>query len=145
MLLCAKHYLQLYTICGRDLYVMGFTSGHTDAGSDDSPSIKLDLINHDDAEFIFPDNDGDDMLENKGDLWKIPISHFGLNEECLMKGDISKVTLINGGSDGWDIASIVTMLCSGDNCDLLTVNLGVDRWLDGDDEYIYREFTLHLI
>ena len=59
--------------------MMGFTSGDSDAGSDHSPSIKLDLTNHNDGEITFPGNDGDDMVENKGDLWKIPISHFSFN------------------------------------------------------------------
>ena len=52
--------------------MMGFTSGDSDAGSDHSPSIKLDVINHNDDEITFPDNNGDDMLENKGDLWFTP-------------------------------------------------------------------------
>ena len=123
--------------------MMAFTTGNQYAGSDNSPSIKLDLTNHDDDDVTLPDNKGDDMLENKGDLWKIPISHFSFNRQCLTKDDVIKVTLINGGNDGWQIASVITMLCYGDNCDLLTANLGVNRWLDGDQNYQDREFTLH--
>ena len=37
------------------------------------------------------------------------------------------VTILNGGSDGWNIESVVTKLHRGNEYDLLTVNMDVKR------------------
>ena len=77
--------------------------------------------------------EGNDMSKDKGDLWAFKISNFKFGTCISKKSDISGVTILNGGSDGWNIESIVTMLHMGHEYDLLTVNMDVKRWIDGND------------
>ena len=124
---------------------MGFTSGPKYAGSDDSPFIEIDLYNHEERRVRFPDNPGDDMVKNKGDLCTIPISHFGFRKKCINRGDIRKVAVMQGGNDGWNIKSIVTMVSTtgGKSPYLpLTVDMNINRWIDGDGLDSQRELTL---
>ena len=119
---------------------MGFTSGLNNAGSDNSPFIEIDLCNHEEKRVRFPDNPGNDMVRNKGDLWTIPISKFGFRTKCIRKGDIRKVAVEDGGNDGWNIQSIVTMgLTQGNEYLLLSVNMDVNHWIDGDGNSVSQQ------
>ena len=70
-------YLFIGLGCISEVYVMGFTGDKNDAGSDDSPYLFLYLTNLETGYALFPDNTGNDMEQNKGDFWRIPISAFG--------------------------------------------------------------------
>ena len=79
------------------------------------------------------------MFANKGDMWKIPIkAGFGFRS-CITKCSIRQVNLKEGGSDGWNIESIMTLLYTG-KYEILTANFHVNRWIDKNDghqpEYI---------
>ena len=117
--------------CATHLYVMAFTSGLKDAGSDTAHSVGLYSKEH--KYVTLPNNPGNDMTRNKGDLWTIPIEQFGFEEKCIWKDDISNVAIENGGDGGWNIGSIVTMIGEENTTfALLTANMGVNRWVDGD-------------
>ena len=70
--------------CGTELYVMAFTSGVRNAGSDDSPHMTIELTTHEKKDVTLYDRPGDDMYPNKGDLWEFRISllHFS-TDKCI--------------------------------------------------------------
>ena len=129
--MCMYVYNYAESHCATHLYVMAFTSGLKHAGSDTHHSVGLYVKEH--KYVTLPNNPGDDMTPNKGDLWTIPIEQFGFEEKCIWKDDISNVVIENGGNDGWNIGSIVTMIGEKNTTfALLTANMGVNRWVDGD-------------
>ena len=120
--------------CGSDIYVMAFTSGIKSAGSDHSPYMTIVLATGERKDVRFYNRDGDDMSPNKGDLWQFKISSLYFNTDtCIEKDDITQIILHSGGSDGWNIESIVTILGSGISYQLLTANMHVNRWLDSNE------------
>ena len=130
------------TCCLTTLYVMGFTSGLKRAGSDDDPFIEIRLFNGEKKTVRFPDNSGNDMVRKKGDLWTIPFSKFGF-KSCVKKGNVESVVVKPGGNDGWNIQSIVTMVStSGSEKQLLTSDMGVNRWIDGNGPSAEKQFQL---
>ena len=130
------------TCCLTTLYVMGFTSGITHAGSDHLPFIEIGLFNGEKKTVQFPNNPGNDMVGNKGDLLVIPFSKFGF-KSCVKKGNIESVVVTPGGKDGWNIQSIVTMVSKSDSeKQLLTSDLGVNRWIDGNGPITQKQFPL---
>ena len=120
---------------------MGFTSGLQDAQSHHSPYLQISLKNNEEGTVIFPDNPGD-MVQNKGDLWEINKSSFGFSVTCVTKKDIHSVTIKQGGNDGWNIKSIATMIRSGSKFQILTADMNVNRWIDGDQQLFHRSYTL---
>ena len=130
------------TCCLTTLYVMGFTSGLKRAGSDDDPFIEIRLFNREKKTVRFPDNSGNDMVRKKGDLWTIPFSKFGF-KSCVKKGNVESVVVKPGGNDGWNIQSIVTMVStSGSEKQLLTSDMGVNRWIDGNGPSAEKQLQL---
>ena len=123
----------IYTVadgCISTVYVMGFTSGIVTAESDHRPYLQISLQNNEEGTVIFPDVPGDDMVQNKGDLWEINLSSFGFSMTCITK------------RDGWNIQSIATMICSGSKFQILTADMNVNRWIDGDDQPFKRSYSL---
>ena len=130
------------TCCLTTLYVMGFTSGIKSAGSDHQPFIEIGLFNGEKKRVQVPDNPGNDMVYNKGDLWVIPFYKFGF-KSCVKKGNIKSVVVIPGGKDGWNIQSIVTMVSKRNSeKQLLTSDTGVNRWIDGNGSITQKQFPL---
>jgi hypothetical protein len=135
--------IQLY--CGTNrFFVMAFTSGDSSAGSDTSHRIELQLDNdHHTYTADLYDRDGDDMQENKGDLWTLPPSGFNIRG-CLTKDRIKKVTIVAGGSDGWKIESIITVLQAESTYKVVTANIHYDAWVE-DDVSQHRRVPLFLV
>jgi hypothetical protein len=53
--------------------------------------------------------------------------------------------LAEGGNDGWLVDSVVTFGCINDvGCSLLTMDMDVLRWIDGNGAPDRREFPLTL-
>ena len=127
--------------CASYLYVIAFTSNLGHAGSDDSPYIYIVLRSGEAQHLMLYDRPGNDMLENKGDLWRIPIRQFHFREHCISKNSISQVLIKQGGNDGWNIESIMTML----DYDILTVDFHINRWIDGNGDLSHRQFALRLV
>ena len=128
----------------------GFTSGATYAGSDDHPYICITLTTGETRERLLHDlQPADDMTQNKGDLWKIPISSFGFRNPCVTKNCISRVMLraqpIPNGNDGWKIESIMTVIKLGGSYCLLTADIGVNRWVDADSDASRKIFYLRKV
>ena len=118
---------------------MAFTTGVHGAGSDHSPHMTIELTTREVIDVDLYNRPGDDMYPNKGDLWHFTISLLGYM--CITKYDIKEIIIHNGGSDGWNIESIVTILRSGSSYEVLTANMYVNCWVDsnqGDEELQYR-------
>lgn len=130
--------------CGSELYVMAFTSGVKGAGSNDSPHLTL-AVGTETRTVTLYDRPGDDMDKDKGDLWEFSISKLLLKDTCVEKADFKKITLENGGSNGWNIESIITFLRSGNSYDMLTADMHINRWLDSDRGLEYRQYNLKLV
>ena len=128
--------------CISTLYVIGFTSGIPAAGSDNSPFVEIRLFNGLTKSRRFPDNPGNDMFPNKGDLWVIPIARFGFLRSCITRGMVQSVTVKPGGNDGWNIKSIVTLVGSGNGEHVLTEDLNANRWIDGNGPASQKAFPL---
>ena len=125
---------------------MAFTSGSSSAGSNDSPSISIHLINGAARNQRLPDLPGDDMAKNKGDLWSLPIYNFHFGR-CITKNAISHVIIEAEGNDGWKIRSIMTVLeyDGYNNYDILSVDFNVNRWIDRDDDPNHKRFPLNIV
>ena len=129
-------------LCLSTLYVMAFTSGLTHAGSDAGHTIEIQA-NGQVRNVRLYDRPGDDMLEHKGDLWRISFGSFYFSDNCINIGDIQTVSIIESSNDGWNIDSIVTMVKdSAGGVQVLTQNLDVFRWVDGNDLHSHRRFQL---
>ena len=112
----------------------------THASSTDFPYIELDLTSFEDGEVRFPNNPGADMLQNKADLWTIPISDFRFQASCIWKDNVTDISIRNGGNDGWYINSLLTVLSDGDAYVVLSADMNVNRWVDGDSTTAGRLF-----
>ena len=111
-----------------------FTSGGLSARP---PSLKLrlHLTNNEAGEVVLSDNPGYDVLQEGVNEWVIPISDFNFQKSCIWKEDIQAVAISN---DGWNVESIATKLHDGSTYTLLTADVGVYSWVDGD-----YKLTLH--
>ena len=138
--------------------MLGFTSGKKSAQSDDLPFIEITLQNDKTRKLRFPDdNKIDHMTKNRGDIWEFPL--FFKNEQfegsCVERADIKSVVVKQGGNNGWNIKSIVTFVRTDSEVlqlltiealpsQMLTVDLEVYRWIDGDSASDRKEFSLTL-
>ncbi len=122
-------------------YVLAFTSTVKDGGSDQSHQVELTIGGVAKKRTLY-DRVGDDMLSNKGDLWKMKISNFS-SSSCVKLGDIQRVAIVAANNDGWNIDSIVTMVKDVyGKTFILTQDLDVFRWVDGDAKPEYKRFNL---
>ena len=96
-----------------------------------------------------PNRPGDDMYPNKGDLWKLDIESFHFSKFCITKEDIRGVTIEQGGNDGWNIESIMTVLHSQtwlqQPYEMITANMHVNRWIDGNGPASQRKYELNMV
>ena len=111
------------------IYVWAFTSGIDYARSVDKHLIVMNSQGYSKG-VPFP---GEEMEKNKGDLWKIPMDSFGFPSGCVTPHQIDLLSIQAGGSNGWNIKSIVTtgILSNGNDC-FLTANFDVYKWIDTD-------------
>ena len=133
------------TVCGTHLYVMAFTSGYSHAGSDDSPILYVYLNGQKRGHYVpLYDRAGDDMYPNKGDIWKYSISSL-LDTTCISKGDIRSIAIHNGGNDGWNIESVMTVLRGSNYYAIVSADMDIYRWIDGDGSNYERQLDLHIV
>ena len=85
---------------------------------------------------------GDEYYKHKGDLWKYNIASFHFPFSCLTISKIQRVSIIEYSFDGWNIDSIVTLVGAGGRFQVLTQDLDVNRWVDGDGGPTSRRFEL---
>ena len=127
--------------CLDKLYIMAFTSGRRNAGSDDGHAIEI-LAGGRVRSLRLYDRPGNDYYPHKGDLWKYNIASFHFPFSCLTISNIQRVSIIENSNDGWNIDSIVTLVGARGRFQVLTQNLDVNRWIDGNDHHTHRRFTL---
>ena len=108
---------------------MAFISGLPDAGSDIVHNIQLQYFGHVQTMTLY-DRPGNDFLSNKGDLWDFSLRLSGY----ITLSAIQRVSIVAGGSDGWNIESIITLVRDSEGrIQVLTRDFDVDRWIDDDN------------
>ena len=127
--------------CLDKLYIMAFTSGRRNAGSDDGHTVEI-LAGGYVRNLRLYNRPGDDYAKHKGDLWKFNIDSFYFPFSCLTISKIQTVSIIESSDDGWNIDSIVTLVGVNGSFKVLTQDLDVNRWIDGDGHYTHRRFAL---
>ena len=109
---------------------MAFTSDESFSGSDDSKNIYM-KVNGIERVKQLPDLPGDDYLGGKGDLWKLSLRNFFGFYGCTKVDDVEEIALINSGTDGWNIDSIVTYLVVDRyTYQQSSVDLNIFQWVD---------------
>ena len=126
--------------CLDSLYIMAFTSGLKNAGSDVDHAVAITLANGVTKVSLLPDLKGNDYLKHKGDLWKISFERHFKIYFCVKKHDIKNIYIVESGNDGWNIETIVTFIKSGNDYELATSDFHVNRWIDGNSKYESRRF-----
>lgn len=72
-------------------------------------------------------------------------SDFGLTE-CVRKVDIEGVSIVPVSRDGWNVKTVVTFVCKYDNdCHLLTQDIDIYYWIDGDGGSNGQPLVLSLV
>ena len=128
---------------------MAFTSGVADGGADSGHEVSMRLTSGETRSVILPDLPGDDYLAHKGDLWKLHIHndfHFG---GCIYISQIASIALQEHSNDGWNVDSIVTFFRDdhdgGPSYHVATMDVDVNRWIDGDGHHSHQHFELTLV
>ena len=124
--------------CLTTLYVMAFTSDETASGTNTYHGIQLEY-NGMEQNLTLYNRPGIEFEANKGDLWNFSLP------SCTTLHEITGVSVVANGDDGWNIKSIVTWVQDANNMtQLLTEDFDVYRWVDGDDNLDYLRFRLTL-
>ena len=123
---------------------MAFTSDQPNAATLDTKIIQME-VNTEIREKPLPFSRGFTYTRSKGDLWKLNmIEFFGFATSCITEDEVKRIEIINEGSDGWVIDSIVTYLVIDNrHYKQSSVDLEVFREID-DDTPEHRTFELHL-
>ena len=124
---------------------MAFTSGLRHAGSDSGHSVQIRLTSGQIRHVRLYNRPGNDMLSHKGDLWKINFSSFGFSDSCVTISEIQNVAITESSNDGWNIESIATFVKdSAGGVQVLTQDLDVYHWIDGNGHHSHRRLDLTL-
>ena len=124
--------------------MMAFTGGTQNALTNHPPFIQL-TVGGEIGMVQLPEVTGLEFQNDKGDLWAIDLNDFGLSSACIRQRDIEGIAVVEGGTDGWLIDSIVTFLLDEDgNFTLLSRDIDVDRWIDGNGGDERKRFDLTL-
>lgn len=68
---------------------------------------------------------------------------FGFTDDCITIEEIQGVAIISKSNDGWNIDSIVTLVSdSSGGVQVLTHDLDLDRWIDGNGPSSQQRFNL---
>ena len=135
----------LITGCATDIYVFAMMSGEKGSESDDPPLLRLVINGGHTGVIRLPDNSGDQQSLNMGDFWRFNLkSDLGFQNDCIKKSDIRDVIVQEGGTDGWGIASIITVLGNGDRYTLLTTDIDLHQMVDRDPEGPNSDISIYL-
>ena len=122
---------------------MAFTAGINGAQSDTVHAVEILAAGHVRNLRLY-NLPVDEHTRHKGDLWKYNITSFHFPFSCLTISKIQRVYIIESSNDGWNIDSIVTLVRAGRSFQVLTQDLDVNRWIDGDGHHTSRRFELTL-
>ena len=123
---------------------MAYTGRNRNAFTTDTPDVELQ-VGEEIKSVILPELPGEEFIANKGDLWRIDLADFGFTDTCVTKGDVQRITLVEGGNDGWLIDSVVTFLRTEDSFTLLSSDIDVNRWIDGNGGSELERFNLTIV
>ena len=142
-------HLPILGSCIEWLYIMAFTSGVANGGADDLHSVSM-RVSGETCLVILPNLPGDDYLPHKGDLWKLNLKNdFHFTDTCVQLHEIEYIAIEEHNNDEWNIDSIVTILrddaAGAKYYQLATIDMDVNRWIDGDGHYDHRRFELNLV
>ena len=130
--------------CNVRLYVLAFTGENQNSVTSDPPYIEL-RVGGEVGAVQLPLVTGLEFERNKGDLWELYLAQFEFTDTCIKQRDIDGVAVVEGGTDGWQIGSIATLLQDEDGSfALLSNDIGVDVWIDGNGGEETRRFDLTL-
>jgi hypothetical protein len=132
--------------CLNSIYMLAYTgSSSRNAGSNHPHDFEVKGAGQ--TRYItLPERPGD-YERHQGDIWKLDIiEDLGfLPGTCLRLCGVESMRLAEGGNDGWLVDSVVTFGCINDvGCSLLTMDMDVLRWIDGNGAPDRREFPLTL-
>lgn len=139
------YFIILFIDCLAWIYVMAFTSGIYDAGSDGQHGIEMLVTGQGSyrRSIAFYDRPENDMYSNKGDLWKIKFSDFKFPFTCIKLSQLHQVSIVAISTDGWNIESIVTLVKdTTGKIQILTQDLDIHRWIDGNGDPSQKRFVL---
>ena len=138
-----KHTLILSTgQCINYLYVMAYTSDLREAGSDTSHRISLE-VNGSTSTRHLPELPGNDFFPNRGDIFELHLTDFFGFTGCTTINDIDHISILGGGTDNWNIESVVTFAVVSEYWELTSVDFNVFQWIG--DEHMEFTFTLSLL
>ena len=123
---------------------MGFTSGLDGANTDNGHAVEIKAADQTSTANL-PNNPGNDYTRHKGDLWKMSLTSDFTFNGCIRKIDIEAISIVEDSNDAWNIESIVTFFRAGSDYQLATLDMEVNRWIDGDDLDSERSFELNLV
>lgn len=111
---------------------MAFTGDSPNAQTTDQHYIELTMRGEVRAVEL-PLVTGLEFQRNKGDIWALDLIDFGFTESCILQEDVEGIAIVESGTDGWLINSVVTMLQDEyDSFSLLSTDIGVNKWIDGN-------------
>ena len=88
---------------------------------------------------------GDEFERGRGAVWTFNTADFGFTDRCIEVDDVDGLAVLEGGTDGWNIATIVTQVLDDDgDFSVLSSDIGVDRWIDGNGGEERKRFDLTL-
>ena len=132
------------TACLQDLYILAFTSGRKNAGSDKAHEVEVRAAGQTRV-IKLPNLPGDRYKKNKGDLWKLTFRGDLKFYHCVTQKNIEHVAIESGNNDGWHIDSIVTYVGAHGSFRELTRNFNAFRWIDGNRAASNRRFMLYSV
>ena len=121
---------------------MAFTGGSEFALTNDPPYIEL-TVGDEVRAVQLPIVTGLEFQINKGDIWAIDLAQFGFTDTCIKQLDVDGIAVLEGGTDGWLINSIVTFLRDDDGSYSL-LSSDIDVWIDGNGGEGQQRFDLTL-
>ena len=114
------------------------------AGADSGHAVELRTARETRSVRLY-DRPGNDYLSHKGDLWKIAITDFSFNDNCITVSELLGIAITERSTDGWNIESVVTFVRSGSDYQLFSEDFEVNRWIDQDSLAARRRFDLTLV
>ncbi len=124
---------------------MAFTSGKHHAGSDGTFYVELQPRKGQAGKAQLYNRKGHYYSKNKGVLWAFDLqSDFGFSDCFCYERDVSNITLTPAGNNGWNIQTIFTILKIGNEYTVLSADVNVYKWLDGNGAADARYFKLSM-
>ena len=106
--------------------MLAFTHDEKNSGTDKIPYLNVEFTTGDSVRVEFPNYNYDEIKRHYGDFFRFALSgHLG-RTDCITKDSIDAITIISGGTDGWKIASVFTMLRAGHYFTVVTADVDLD-------------------